>query len=302
MKAAPNKKPADGRLKVSPKTVLKEVVIPSTGLKNFPRRGRRILPSQSPESSNSGLSSLGDRFSDSETPDTSAVVTPADSLTKRETLPGPFDMAIGDADDSHNNETGASNKRKRVQMDEDNQLAEMLQNKEYQKGTSGQALTKRRRKIAVENSEDEPSLSDVIEDLPSETDHRPRASWTSMNSPLPTRAARESAKKSIKVEASRKILDSESDDPELSEYKSDEELDEITESEANEDDLPVSRPPPSVNQPSNPVRRRRVGRVGRVGRSVTIGGHPYDRTAIIPRTSRDGNIGSWRHQRISRVS
>lgn len=296
MKAAPNTTPARGRRKPSPKTTLKEVVIPTSNFKVSHRHGKRVLPSQSPESSFSGLSSLGGQFSDDETPETSAIMTPAESLTKRETLARPLSKPTGEKDKTQMTEAGVSNKRKRGHVDDDALLAQMLQDREYQKDLSRNGLAKRRRRNAIEDSGDDLSPPDVIEVSSSETDHRPsKGRRTHRTLSLPSRAARESAKKSIKAEISRKILDTDSDDSGLSDYISAEDLDDLAESEANEDNLSAFETTASENAPTNPSHRRR----GR--RSLPSGTRQQQRQAIVTPAPSNG-VASWRTQRLTRVS
>jgi hypothetical protein len=263
MKATPTTTPASGRCKSSPKSTLKEVVIPPASFSISTRRNSRLRPSTSPQSSCSDLSSLENQFSDYETPGTSAMMTPAESLTKREPLPRLSRRALrafGNMDNTQNTATDVPSKRKRSDVDEDALLAQMLQDKEYQKDIPGQGIVKRRRKFAIEDSEDELVLSDTIGEPPSELGNLPaKGIRTCKKLMLPSRAARESAKKSIKAEGSRKVLDTDSDDSELSEYISDEDSDDLAESEVAEDDSSASEPTAIINVPSNTGN----GRIGR---------------------------------------
>jgi hypothetical protein len=285
MKGASSNTPARGRPKSTPKSTLKEVVIPPASFQVSIRRGRRrVPPSQSPESTLSELSSMESQLSDSETPGTSAIMTPAESLTKREPLSRP---TSGCKDDSVITGRG---KRKRLQVDDDAILAQMLQDKEFKKSES---LVKRRRRLPATESEGESIHSDSVDDPPSETETHPaKGRGTRRNLSLPSRAARESAKKSIKAEVSRIVLDTDSGDSDLSEYVSDEGVDELAESEVI-DDSSASEPMAAGHAPS-PMNNRTRSRL------TTRTRQRRRQTLSTPAPRHAGN--SWRHQRLTRVS
>lgn len=302
MKATPTTTPTPGRRKSSPKVTLKEVVIPPASFKISPRRNSRLHPSKSPNSSCSDLSSLENQSSDYETPGTSAMMTPAESLTNRKPLPRLSRRAlgaIGNVDDTQKTATDVPGKRKRPDVDEDALLAQILQDKEYQKDISEQGFVKRRRRLAIEDSEDELTLSDNIEDPPSETDHLPaKGTRTRKKLTLPSRAARESAKKSIKAEGSRKVLDTDSDDSELSEYISDEDSDELAESEVAENDSSASEPTATIDVPSTTDAPSTAGNGGTGRESLPSEGRQSQRR--VRRTRENGPV--WLRHRITRVS
>lgn len=281
MKGAPKATPARGRPKSNGKTTMKGVVIPPSSVHVSPPSGRRVLSSQSPESSDSWLSSPGDHFSDYETPGTSAIMTPAESLTKREPLSKMFSKMTGGNDDAQITETGVSSKRKRSHADDDALLAQTLQEEEYQMDKSGEGIVKRRR------IEDPPSLADRNEELRSGKERRTLS-----------KSARESDKIFIKAEAAREITDTDSDDfddSELSEYISEEDLDDLAESEANEDNSSAYEPSASANARSRPASRGR----GRGRRSLPASTRPHQQQTVVTPAP---PVESWRSRRIARVS
>lgn len=263
------------------KEVLKEVVIPSAIFMTPGRSGGSNLPSQSPSSTESSLSSVRDQPSEWETPGTSEAVTPAESLIKSET-PTTLSKTINNK--TAVNQTslvGSQNKRKREVIDEDALLAQKLQLEEFQQNQPQKKTSKRRRRrFATEESEDEDlGMSDAVSEefttaVNEFTENNLPAAKRGRNGgrlSLPTRAARDNAKKSITREINSEIIDTDSDDSELSEYYS-EDNSEIFGSEADEDDLletqttlitdPATAP---IDPASNPIAasssrsRRRQG-------------------------------------------
>lgn len=274
MKPLSKPQPDSERSKSGSKTRLKEVAIPKVIPKTSHQRKKRVVLSESPESSLSGLDSTLDQFSDSETPETSAMMTPAESSTKRDSLPALSSEAAGGRNSLYMTATKPSSKRKRAEQDEDAFLAQLLQDEE---NSWERPLAKRPRKITVENSEDELILSDF-----SEVSHHPTSS-------LSIRSAREKARSSIRLEASREVLDTESDDAILSEYMTPSEI----EDEDHEDQLPPSELPTGANAPVNPIARR-------ADRRTRVSHRRRPMPTVNSRTIREGN--SWRFERRSRVS
>ena len=221
------------------KTVLKEVAIPLSGsIKSKGRRGR-VLASQSPSSSGSILSTSRDRSAEYDTPATSAVVTPAESLGKglsskslgnplRGTLPNSKAM------------TATKGKRKRDDLDElveaDALLAQALQEEEYGEEKPTRGRPRKGPRNLVDDSDDDSVLSDLPLEDPDDVDLPvPKKTKKSQRFSLPTRAARDSARKSITAEASREVLDTDDSD-DISFAYSDTDLDSMDDLE-DEDDI-----------------------------------------------------------------
>lgn len=206
--------------------MLQEVLIPSPTSKAPSHHGRSIPNSQS--SSLDGFASSSGRGQSSEydTPGTSTVVTPAESLGRRGSLTGMSLKAVRGRPKGQVVQTGVHNKRKHEDILGDALLAQALQEEEYREDKPTRGPAKRRRTVAVEDSEDEDlNLSDVDDIDPIEADHQStEKKKTGGLLSLPTRAARDSAIKSMKNKHPREIMDTGSEDSELSEYKSDEEL------------------------------------------------------------------------------
>lgn len=285
--------PTRGRPRKSPKTTLKEVVIPPASFNTSSRSGRKISPSQSSETSGSGLSSLGDQFSDYETPETSAIMTPAESLTKREPSSSVFNTMTNGNDDTSINKTRVPFKRKHAHVDDDALLAQTLQEEEYQMDGSGEALVKRQRRIKSKNSLDLPSLSNRIEALLPDQERRTR------NKSLPIRRTRESDRKPLEADDAREIMDTDSDDPELSEYNVKEDLDDDpVESDISEDNSSDSEPLATATSRSRTPRRGRgTGRIS----SQNSNSRQQRQAASFP-VPDYGENQSWRNRRLSRVS
>ena len=213
--------------------VLKEVVIPVPQYKAPNHRGRPIS-TESPSSASSVLSSCHDQSSEYDTPGTSAVATPAESIIKAETssrlsVKGNTTALMQQQRTSKLSFGGANGKRKREEVDEfaedtieaDALLAQALQEEEYQEAGPNRSKSAKSRKF-VEDPEDE---GDYLSDLSDEPAFDPftevgRQKAMSMKTAgrisLPNRAARESARKSIADKASLGIMDT--DDSDLSDY------------------------------------------------------------------------------------
>lgn len=216
--------------------VLKEVAIPlgKPTMDRVLRRGRRVAAT-SPSSLSSVGSSVREQSSGYETPGTSAVATPAEPAVKRSLslassikttsisppLPAKVNSSVRAKQlrSSKLSLNSTTSKRKRqdeiIEEDEDEtadaKLARILQEEEFQGGSFKRNKLTSHRELQVDNSSDESdSLSSLSSDDavgPSRRDRKdgPRFS-------LPTRAARDSAKKSIKEKATIAISDTEKSD------------------------------------------------------------------------------------------
>ncbi|KAL8687776.1 MAG: hypothetical protein Q9224_005053 [Gallowayella concinna] len=230
------------------KAILKEVAIPSTTFK-IPSRRAHVITSRSPSSSISALSSIIDQSTDYETPGTSAVVTPAESIGKGRRPFGHRSKVdrgslLGIADG-----TTIKGKRKRDSsglsefVDEDADLARALQEEEYAEDDWRPSSATRAPKTSVHDTDDEIDVQLKLSKEDSAVlgpSSRKRAKLSGRSS-LPSRSAREEAKRSIRRKASQQIQDSdESPLSELSEFISEGDSDDFDESEAIEDDVSES--------------------------------------------------------------
>ena len=220
------------------KETLKEVMIP---VSTFKKPRGRPLASRSPSSIGTALSSVRDLSTEYDTPDTSTVVTPAESLAngrgslnrqhkpRRKPLPGV------------NKTSTASGKRKRnasKPADDDAALALTLQTQEYNEDhpvTNGKVS-----RAPVHDSDDSmDDVSDLSNEgfFPASGSPRKRPKLNARSS-LPSRSAREVANKSIRQETAHQIQDS--DESELSdvwELESDVESEESEGSEGVDEDV-----------------------------------------------------------------
>ena len=229
--------PARRNPATSTSRVLKLVAIPASSSSLSLQRGARVV-SQTPSSMSSVHSSHRDRSSEYETPATSAVATPADlgfmSRPSKELL-GITDYTTFGQKASNNKSYIASKdkgKRKRTIEDLENDdalLAQALQAEEYAEQEAPQAKRGRQQKTKIEDFEDD--LED-LESLSSDPEFGVGSRSVSIKADrqkvkqiktggrisLPTRAARDSARKSIADKASLGIMDT--DESELSDYSS----------------------------------------------------------------------------------
>lgn len=221
---------------LSAKTTLKEVMIPSPPFQIPSDHGKSIPPSQSPSSNGSALSSVRGQSSGYDTPGTSTAVTPAESLGRRGSLTGISRKTGRGRPMGQLARIGVHSKRKHEDILGDALLAQALQEEEYREG---KLAPKRRRTIAVEDSEDEdPSLSDVDDVDPVEAGHQSSEKMKiGGRLSLPTRVARESAIKSMTNKVPQEVMDTESDDSELSEYNTDEDVEDFDTFDASEDEI-----------------------------------------------------------------
>lgn len=213
------------------KKTLKEVVIPPQNPKQIVTRVGRILPSQSPSSGGSELSSIRDQASEYDTPGTSIVVTPAESLSafSKKASKGKSVEYI--------NKTSFVNKRKRQELDGDALLAQTLQEEEYQENRRQMGPNNKRQRASIQISDDDDELG--FDNTTEDIEPIPRNKGAGRLS-LPTRAARNNAKISIQEKASREIAETESSESELSDYISDVDSEDPDDFASGDEDLPGS--------------------------------------------------------------
>ena len=257
--------------------LLKGVVIPASQFK-APVGRRRPGSAKSPSSVSSVLSSRRDQSSEYDTPGTSAMATPAESTLKVELSSRLTIRDTAAAQIQHRRSlplSGATGKRKwedvdelaEVAMDADALLAQALQEEEYQEVAPNRGKPAKARRL-VEDSEEVDSTSGLSSDFSaSETPSnvgRPKAKRiiSGGGMALPSRAARDSARKSIADKASIGILDTE--DSELSDYISEfgsEDLD--SEDSAGEEDEDMLQQPEATTVSATAPSARRPPRIRR---------------------------------------
>lgn len=275
---------------------LKAVAIPSTTFK-VPSHPPQHLSSRSPSSSVSLLSSVRDRsIDDYDTPGTSAAVTPAESLGKgRRPFRRPSRLF---REQLTKDPSATKGKRKRSLattddiVDTDALLARAWQEEEYAKDEEEDDVkpssARRAPKTPIQDTDEEMDVlsdlsGDPIEVAPSSR-KRPKINGTSS---LPSRSARDEAKRSIRRKASQQVLDSDetaaSEDSEfISEVDSDEfgETEAIEDSQDESDALELSAGsnlPPTTPAPSSRAAARaahRLNRHNRANRQATNQGGP----------------------------
>ena len=265
------------------------------------------MPTNSRSSVGSTSSSL-DQLSEYDTPATSEAVTPAESLMKGALAQRSSSSMIQSHTDTKDLERRVNGKRKRLNEEDlvgnDALIAQRLQEAEYNETALSPA---RRRRNRIEDSEEENTLSSLsseafstfgndksrgsnsglprhssldasnIKDKDEDSEDDKEAPQSkkvkaSHRTALPSRAARSSARKSIRNSNAHQILDSE--DTAMSDNLSDVSLfssgansevsDASEASEASEDEafeqtqgLDSANSAPVVLQPAVPVRRRR---------------------------------------------
>ena len=239
----------------------------------------------SPSSLSSVGSSVREQSSGYETPGTSAVATPAEPAARRSlslassnqktSTSAPVTAKVSSSvraqqlRSSKLSLSSSTSKRKRqdenvIEEDEDEtsdaRLARTLQEEEYQGGILKRSKFHDQRQLEVENSSDESdSLSSLSGDdavIPSRRNTKKDARFS-----LPTRAARDSAKKSINEKAALAISDTENSD--LTIFDSDEFQTEAWDLESNNESSENEVVPTvSENQvamaAATPRRRRRT--------------------------------------------
>ena len=233
--------------------VLKAVSIPANTFKVPTGRGQQV-PSRSPSSMSSALSSVRDQSSEYETPGTSAVVTPAESLGRGPKTFSRCSRLSGGPLPDVKSDARLKGKRKRnfsgpdviLDADADARLAEALQEEEYAADDLRPSTARSATKAQVKDSDSDMEILSDLNDPFTDEDSikvqiskrkRPRLNDRSA---LPSRSAREEAKQSIRQRASLQIQDSdeESQVSDLSEFISEVDLDDLEEdSEAVEDDM-----------------------------------------------------------------
>lgn len=231
-----------------------------------------VIPMTSRSSVGSSLSSARGQSSEYDTPATSAAATPAESLVKG-SMSG-FASRIP--------ATVANGKRKRSQVDElleaDALLARSMQEQEYDEQPVG-IMRKRARAASFEDSDDGSSLLfDALKENSVDVDDSEmdapqlRRHLTAPRTALPARAARNTAKNSIRDKLTHEVIDSESSG--LSDHPSDDSVflsdldsDVFNDSEAEVEMLNVAGPSNDVTGTNaasapiaaTPIRRRRRG-------------------------------------------
>ncbi|KAL8975159.1 MAG: hypothetical protein Q9197_000616 [Variospora fuerteventurae] len=241
------------------KEILKAVSIPANEPKFRGRHQRQNMPSRSPSTMESGLSSVRDLSTEYETPGTSAAVTPAESLVTRPDVlswpsasnQGPLGLEV----------SKGKRKRNRPAADEvliaDALLAEALQDEEYAQEDVKPQRARTAPTVELDDSDAEmenilrgPVDDDSHNELGSLSDldimHSNKAGPSSRkrrklsNRPsLPSRTARDKARLSINQKVTQQIQDSEESAlSDLSEFVSEVDSDDLEEeSEAFEDDM-----------------------------------------------------------------
>lgn len=247
--------------------ILKAVAIPTTRFRKLPQRGQ-AAPSHNPSTASSMLSSDQEESNEDETPFTSAAVTPAEFSVdgrKISVLTGKTNRGLLSGKALQCQETpsvlSGKGKRKRnieeeiaEQVMDDALLAQSLQEQEHAMSEAQPTKPEKRgRKSKILDSEDD--FDDSME-ISSQLNANPSSRTSSIqhdrekvkrvktvgSTSLPSRAARDSARKSIAEKASMAILDSDDDEiSELSDYDSD--LDsELEYSDLDDDDDDVVNP------------------------------------------------------------
>lgn len=243
----------------SAKKTLKEVVIPPSSFTMPVSLSRTVTPSQSPSSDGSALSSVRDQSSEYDTPGTSTAVTPAESLGRPTSLAGLARKTGRGNLLQKASQISVPTKRKHEDLLEDALLARALQEEEYQVEQPIRGIANRRGATAIEDSDDDDDL-DLLEtdeaDSPGIGIQSSKRQRVGGHSSLPARAARESAQKSVAENVSRSILDTDSDDLGLSEYGSDEDIEDFNGSDVSEDEISVATGSDHQATTSTSARRR----------------------------------------------
>ena len=222
----------------SSKTVLQKVVIPSKTGKMRRLSDKVIPPSQSPLSISSQLSSIHDHISENSTPGTSIVVTPAESLTKLESSSRPSKGSARSTFPNRKRRVEIQSKQKRTSIGEDALLLQMSQEDDSQDDEPMAVISKRRRITFVEDSDDEISLLDMLSEEDSEPNTKPsKLSVSGRRSSLPSRAARDSARRSISNKVTQEATYTDSNTSDLSEYVSGFDSEEVADSDAMDNDV-----------------------------------------------------------------
>ena len=213
-----------------------EVTVP---IKYPTHRNKRLSAAQSSASvsSRSDRSSPVEQSMDYDTPETSAVATPAESLAK-----GPTSTR-----------GGSSSKRKREMVDlikEDADIAQALQAEEY--AETKPAVSKFKESL-IDDSDDD--LSELSDAMPSKIDSdeeplRKKRNTTTGRSVLPPRSARSSARKSIAARPLPELSDEEDDEEESSFSEAESQAVEDSDEDLEDLDTPVTAQPTPVAAPA----------------------------------------------------
>ena len=138
-------------------------------------------------------------------------------------------------------------------MEADNKLAQALQEEEYAAEETNSSRARRPQRGFILDSEDEVGSSSIVRGGGSSEPESsaPKRPKTTMRTTLPSRAARDDAKLSIKKKMSQQIQDSDGSElSDLSEYRSDLDSQGVDDSESAEEDAmqsdDSSRPPPVI--------------------------------------------------------
>lgn len=206
------------------KKILEAVAIPSTTPATSAGPRRRVPSSQTPSSMDSVPSTTRDHSMEYDTPATSAAATPAEVSMKTKSVLQLSKSNISSLHQSRTSTVMSSGKRKRVRdFDADARLAEALQAEEYDDQQAKPA--KRRRPALIKDSDDDDSaLSDLAREasIDADMDFNSKKTKPTGRTSLPSRSARDSAKKTISAAASLGIEDTEEDSmSEFSELESD---------------------------------------------------------------------------------
>lgn len=265
--------------------IFKEVAIPmirSTIDGSLPPERR--VAATSPSSLSSIGSSVREQSSGYDTPGTSAVATPAEPAVKRSLSLAPLNKSTSTSPpvpakvnssvraqqlrSSKLSLHSITSKRKRqdevIEEDEDEtadaRLARTLQEEEYQGGSLKRGKFADQREIGVENSSDESdslsSLSSHDAVIPSRRNTKKGARFS-----LPTRTARDNAKKSIKEKATITISDTEKSDLTIfdsDEFRTDESIFENEEGLSEDEIVPTVSENQVAVAVATPRRRRRI--------------------------------------------
>lgn len=280
---------------------LRGVVIPASQFRA--PAGRERSGSANSPSISSLLSSRHDQSSEYDTPGTSAVATPAEYAIKGEIL-SRLTMGGNAVTRTRPRRTlplsGANGKRKREEVDSfaedtmeaDALLAQALQEEEYQELAPSRGRPVKARRLIkgseegdhVSSSSSESSAWEAPIDIGS-----PNAGKTKISGgiALPSRAARDSARKSIADKASIGILDTE--DSELSDYISEFDSEDLeSEDSVGEEDEDLLQQPDIIAAPARAPSTRRPHRVRRA------------RTILSSTTVRSGPA-TWMSSRVSSI-
>lgn len=277
----------------STKNTLKEVNIPPTRTKSLMEPKKRSSALRSPSSSPS-LSDLELSNSEYETPNTSTAVTPAVSLS----------AASKSANtSSHLDKPGLNSKEskaKSAKLDGDALLARTLQEEEYQDVQPIRRNLKRPQKVLMEDTEDEElRFSDSISRESTKNDHQStKRTKTNGGLSLPTRVARNSAQRSITEKISREIMDTDSNEFELSEFTSDEDTEDSEEFEASEDEASDHGVTATSTAAATPPAHSTATSARRQNLSAA---RQRRRSAPAAAAGRSRHRNDWRSRMISRV-